>query len=266
MSCKFVETEVVNNIATMVLARTESLNALNEDFATEITETARDLGNRDDVWVIVLISNARIFCAGLDLKNTGSDEEKTTKYHLQYTRKHHYMLDCCNIFEEISKPVIAAVHGKCIGGGLDMIAACDIRLCSEDATFALRQARIGLVGDLGTLQRLPLVIGQGFTREMAYTARYYSAEEARLMGLVNRVFPDKQALMEGATNLAQEITKNAPLAVQQSKEVLNYSRYVPVEEGMTMGLHKNYLLFSSNDMQEAVKAVIEKRTPQFKGE
>jgi len=152
-----------------------------------------------------------------------------------------------------------------VGGGFDMIAACDIRLCTEDATFSLREAGIGLVADMGILQRLPLIIGQGFTREMAYTARFFSAREVARMGLVNGIYADREALMEEAKKLAALIAENAPLAVQQTKKVLNYSRSATVEDGMSMAMQKNMVLLFSQDVREAMTAFMEKRNPRFKG-
>jgi len=153
----------------------------------------------------------------------------------------------------------------CIGGGLDIISACDIRFCSEDASFSLREAAIGLVADMGVLQRLPHVIGQGFTREMAFTARFYKAKEAQAMGLVNALYPDPPAMMEGAKKLAREIAANAPLAVQATKEVLNASRHIPVQDGMSLAKHKNMVLMLSQDLKEAFVSFMEKRKPDFKG-
>jgi len=140
-----------------------------------------------------------------------------------------------------------------------------MRLCTEDASFSLREAAIGLVADMGVLQRLPHVIGQGFTREMAFTARFYKAQEALAMGLVSAVYPDQPALLEGAKKLARQIAANAPLAVQATKEVLNASRHVPVEDGMSLAKHKNMVLMLSQDLKEAFVSFMEKRKPEFKG-
>jgi enoyl-CoA hydratase len=177
----------------------------------------------------------------------------------------HPLLECCNIIEECKKPVIAAVHGACVGAGLDIISACDIRLCSEDATFSLREAGIGLVADMGSIQRLPMVIGQGFTREMAFTARFFTAKEAERMHLVNAVYPDREALLEGARNLAATIADNPPLAVQNSKEVLNRCRYLQVWEGMLLSGQMNRIMFGTEDFKEAAMAFLQKRKPVFKG-
>ena len=154
-------------------------------------------------------------------------------------KKSQPLFDCCNANEDMPKPVIAAVHSKCIGGGLDIISACDIRLCTEDAIFCLKEANIGLVADMGVLQRLPLIVGQGFAREMAYTAGNYSALKAKNMGLVNNIFADKNALDTGSLKqLAMQIAANAPLAIQCTKEVLNFSRYTNVNEGMALAIQR----------------------------
>ena len=266
MGYRFLKLKVEDTIGTLALARAESLNALSLEFAAEITGAVRELSEMDEVRVIILKSNAQIFCAGLDLKDfVSAGIGGTPKDSLDFPKKLHELFDCCNVLEECSKPIIAAVHGKCVGGGFDMIAACDIRLCTEDATFSLREARIGLVADMGILQRLPLIIGQGFTREMAYTARFFSAKEVARMGLVNGIYADRESLMEEAKKLAALIAENAPLAVQQTKKVLNYSRSATVEDGMSMAMHKNMVLLFSQDVREAMTAFMEKRKPNFKG-
>jgi enoyl-CoA hydratase len=267
MSYRNVEVEIVNGIGTISLARTDSLNALSLAFTAEIVRSVRDLDTDDEVKAIILKSNAdKAFCAGLDLKDflsLGLDGKAKTSLEFPETLKD--LFDCCNALEECNKPIIAAVHGMCIGGGLDMISACDIRLCTEDATFSLREAAIGLVADMGVLQRLPFIIGQGFTREMAYTARFFTAREAERMGLVNTVYQDRDSLLKGAKHLAVQIAENAPLAVQATKEVLNLSRTTTVQEGMTLAIHKNMVLLTSEDLQEAIAAFTERRKPEFKG-
>ena len=266
MAYKFIKLKVEDSIGFLTLARTESLNALNLEFAAEISEAVKELGETEEVRAIIITSNAQIFCAGLDLKNFISvGLFGTLRDSFEFPQKLHELFDCCNVLEECSKPIIAAIHGKCVGGGLDMIAACDIRLCTEDATFSLREAGIGLVADMGVLQRLPLIIGQGFTREMAYTARFFTAREAADMKLVNGVYEDKERLVEEAKKLAILIAGNAPLAVQQTKKVLNYSRNATIEDGMSMAMQKNMLLLSSQDVREAMTAFMEKRKPRFKG-
>jgi enoyl-CoA hydratase len=266
MSYQFLEVSIEDHVATVTLARKDSMNALSLSFTAEIATAFRELGANDEVRAIVLASKAKAFCTGLDLKEFAAIGMKgTAKSSLEFPEKLRALFESCDGIEACPKPVIAAVNGMCIGGGLDIISACDIRLCTQDATFSLREAAIGLVADMGVLQRLPHVIGQGFTREMAFTARFYKAEEAEKMGLVNAVYPDAPAMMDGANKLARQIAANAPLAVQATKEVLNVSRQATVQDGMLLAKHKNMVLMLSQDLKEAFVSFMEKRKPDFKG-
>ncbi|MDD5475006.1 MAG: enoyl-CoA hydratase-related protein [Syntrophales bacterium] len=266
MEYKLIEVVTEDNVATVALNRTESLNALSYELATELTHVFRELSDCDDVWVIILKSNARIFCAGLDLKDAFSRGIiGPPKDMLSLPSHEKNLFDCCHAIEECNKPVIAAVHGMCVGAGLDIIAACDLRICTQDASFALREARIGIVADMGVLQRLPHIIGQAYTRQMAFTGRFFSAAEVERMGLMIAVYPDQTALMDGAKKLADEIRESAPLAVQHTKEILNFSRNTSVREGISLAVHKNMLLLASDDCREAMTAFVEKREPRFKG-
>lgn len=256
-----IEVDVEAHVATLALNRTESLNALSLAFAEEITNSIRDLNKRKDIRAIVIMSNAGGFCAGMDLKDfqslglMGGRAQDTFFFH----DKARPLFDCCNVMEECRKPIIAAIHGVCIGGGLDLISACDIRLCTEDATFSIREAALGFVADMGVLQRLPHIIGQGYTREMAYTARFYSAREVERMGLMNNIYPDKETLFTGAKKLAVLIAANPPMAVMATKEVINYSRMSSIANGMSKAIEKNALFMTSKDHLEAVTAFVEKK-------
>jgi enoyl-CoA hydratase len=267
MSFKNIKIQVENNVAIMSLARNEHINALSVDFAYEITGAVKSLMEDAGVRVIILNSDARIFCAGLDLKAlSGSGMDGTPKTTITFPQTFEPMLECCNIMEKCPKPIIAAVHGKCVGGGLDIISACDIRMCTEDATFSLREVAIGIAADMGVLQRLPYIIGQGFTREMAYTAKFFTAREVERMGLMNHVYPDKETMMREAKKLADEIASMPPLAVQNTKDIMNFSRNITIHEGMMYAIHKNMVLFFADDTKEALTAFMEKRNPVFKGE
>ncbi|MBN2398469.1 MAG: enoyl-CoA hydratase/isomerase family protein [Deltaproteobacteria bacterium] len=267
MEYQWIEVTTEDHVATVALNRTKSLNALSMEFAQEIVDVFTELNTMQDVWVIILKSNARIFSAGLDLKDAMSRGLiGKPKNMLNIPVDDRALFDCCHAIEECRKPVIAAVHGMCVGAGLDIISACDLRLCTEDASFTLREARIGIVADMGVLQRLPHIIGQAFTRQLAYTGRFFTAGEVERMGLVIEVYPDQEALMAGAKKLAEEIKESAPLAVQNTKEVLNYSRTATVREGITLAVHKNMILLTSKDCVEAMTAFAEKRKPDFRGE
>ncbi len=267
MSSENIKIKIENNVATMSLARNEHINALSVEFAYEITDAVKSLMADDSARVIILNSDARIFCAGLDLKAmTAEGVDGRPKTTIAFPQTFEPLLECCNIMEKCAKPIIAAVHGKCVGGGLDIISACDIRMCTEDATFSLREVAIGIAADMGVLQRLPLIIGQGFTREMAYTAKFFTAREVERMGLMNHVYKDKDTMMKEAKKLADEIAAMPPLAVQNTKDIMNFSRNITIHEGMIYAIHKNMVLFFTADTKEALTAFMEKRKPVFKGE
>lgn len=265
MEYKYIELEIKDYIATVNMARVEKLNALSLAFASEIAGVFKFLGTRDDVRVVILQSKARIFCAGLDLKDAAGGFTGTSRAPFDMIKKSQPLFDCCNAIEECPKPVIAAVHGQCIGGGLHIISACDIRLCTQDSTFCLKEPKIGLCADMGALQRLPLIVGQGYAREIAFTVGFYSAEQAEKMGLVNHVYADQAELYQAAGTMASQITENAPLAIECTKEVLNFSRHTSVSDGMALAIQKNMFLLTTDDIKEAFVAFIEKRQPDFKG-
>jgi enoyl-CoA hydratase len=162
-------------------------------------------------------------------------------------------------------PVIAAVHGLCIGGGLDLISACDIRLASADARISLRETKIAIVADLGSLQRLPAIIGQGHTRELAFTGKDVTAARAKEMGLINEIHADRAALHEAAQAMAAEIAANPPLTVRGVKQVLGHGEGKTVAEGLAYVAAWNAAFLASEDLGEALQAFAEKRSPNYKG-
>ena len=163
------------------------------------------------------------------------------------------------------KPVVAAVHGYCIGGGVDLIAACDIRLGSADAVFSVREAKMAIVADLGSLQRLPAIIGAGHVAELAFTGKDISAERAKEIGLVNDVAADADGVLKAARALAAEIAANSPIAVQGTKAVLAANEGRTVAEGLDYVATWNAGMLASDDLTEAVTAFMEKRAPKFTG-
>ena len=163
-------------------------------------------------------------------------------------------------------PVIAAVHGYCLGGGVDLISACDIRLASADAVFSVRETKMALTADLGTLQRLPRIIPAGHAAELIYTGKDITAVRAREIGLVNEVFPDASAVLEAALAMAKEIAANSPLAVQGSKAVMRAGEGRTVQEALDYVALWNSAFLQSDDLTEAVTAFLEKRPPKFTGQ
>jgi enoyl-CoA hydratase len=164
------------------------------------------------------------------------------------------------------KPVIAAIHGYCIGAGLNLITACDIRYASEDAVFSSRETKIAIVADVGTMQRLPRIIDPGSVAELVYTGRDITADEALAMGLVTHVLPDAAAVQAHAQDIAEAIAANSPLAVQGSKAVLKATEDLSVKDGLDYVALWNSSFVTTNDLMEAISAFVEKRPPDFKGE
>jgi enoyl-CoA hydratase len=163
------------------------------------------------------------------------------------------------------KPVIAAVSGWCVGGGLDLIAACDIRLCSSDARFSLREVKVAIIADLGSLQRLPHIIGEGYTRELAFTGKDIDAARAREIGLVSDVYETPAAALDAARRLAREVADNPPLVVQGIKQVMNRRTESSTAEGLRHVAVWNAAFLQSEDLAEAMSAFAERRQPRFKG-
>ncbi|TNE47227.1 MAG: crotonase/enoyl-CoA hydratase family protein [Deltaproteobacteria bacterium] len=263
--------ETNDQIAHVYLNRPNKRNAMDLDFWDAMIEMFNTLNYDRDVRVIILSGRGKSFCAGLDLTSLasvpGMDMSNQTPMNRMDLVNHiRRWQEAMNVVERCRKPVIAAIHGACVGGGLDLVSACDIRLASSDAYFSLREAAMAMVADLGSLQRLPLIIGQGLTRELAFTARDVSSDEALQMRLVNRLFPTFDELMEGAEAMARSIAAQSPLAVQSSKETLNYSRHVSVEDGLHYAVTRNSMIMPSADLVEAFQAFMEKRKPNFPGE
>ena len=262
-------------LAEVVLARPEKLNAMSRAFFFEVKRAFEDLDADDTVRAVVLWAEGRHFTAGLDLKEAmggvlganGAASASAATRNLKLYREIRTLQDCFTAIERCRKPVIAAVHSKCIGGGIDLITACDIRVCSADASFAVYETKIAIVADVGTLQRISAIVGKGMAREMAYTGKFIAAERALAMRARQRsAMIDKDALLAGARALAEEIAANSPLAVQGTKAVLGYSEEHSIDEGLEYVAQWNSSFLMSNDVTEALQAFIEKRPPQFKGE
>ncbi len=239
-------------------------------FFAEIEETFARLAEDAEVRAVIVRSEAKAFSHGLDLMAASAawgpaftgGGASTRAGLLALIRK---LQGAFNAIAAMPVPVIAEVHGRCIGGGLDLAAACDLRVASADATFSLRETKIAIVADLGSLQRLPAIIGQGHTRELAFTGKDIDAARALAIGLVTQVFPDRDGLRAGALALAREIAQNAPLTVRGVKDVLRYGEGKTVADGLAYVAAYNAAFLASEDLMEAMTAFAEKRAPRYKG-
>lgn len=259
-------------LAWVRLNRPEKKNAMNPPAWREAPRVFEALDQDPAIRVVILAAHGSCFSVGIDLVEmagelpeiTSNDQMGGVKWRLLH--KITALQEAMTCIERCRKPVIAAIHGYCIGAGLDMVTACDIRLCSRDATFCLKEAAVGFVADVGVLQRIPLIVGQGIARELAFTAGTIDAARAREILLVNQVFDDQAALMAGAEAMAAAIAANAPLAVEATKDVLNHGIGKSVAEGLRYVASVSTNIVPSRDLMEAFTAFMEKRRPRFSGE
>jgi len=263
--------ETSGHVTTAWLDRPGARNAMGAGLWDELPEVMANLGEDPGVRAVIIAGTGSDFTVGLDLKEFGpalmagfGGGESVAGS--QSTREQvKRMQATMTAVARCPKPVIAAVHGYCLGAGVDLITACDIRLASSDAVFSVRETRMGMVADVGTLQRLPRILDPGRVAELAFTGRDFSAEEAFQMGLLSGVYPDREGLLKAATTLAEQIAANSPLAVQGSKAVLAATEDMSVDEALDYVALWNAAYLHSNDLKEAVTAFLEKRPPEFDG-
>jgi enoyl-CoA hydratase/carnithine racemase len=254
------------HVGWLTLNRPEKRNAMIPEFFEGLVNQFRAFDQDPQVRVVVIKAAGECFTAGIDLFGLGSllqGEGADFRENLREEILH--LQEGMNAVERCRKPVIAAVHGYCIGGGVDLLSACDIRMASRDAVFSIRETRIAIVADLGTLQRLPYIIGHGWFRELALTGRDFSAEVAHKIGFITHLCADRATLYLEAKRVAKEIAECSPLAVQGAKEVINYSRDHGVQPGLEYVAQKNAAILPSDDLMEAFKSFVEKRPARFKG-
>ncbi|PHV06163.1 enoyl-CoA hydratase [Janthinobacterium sp. BJB412] len=260
---------VEDHIATVRLNRPEKMNAMNLAMWHDIRSAFQWIDAAPQVRVAVLEGEGKAFTSGIDLQMMMSlggqirnDCDGRTREALR--RLILDLQDTLSSLERCRKPVLAAVHGACVGGGIDLIVCADMRYCSADAWFSIKEIDIGMVADVGTLQRLPRLIGDGMARELAYTARRVDGAEARQIGLVNRVFDTPEALRAGVREIAAAIAAKSPLSVRGVKEMLGYARDHTVADGLNYNATWNAAMLMSNDLQESMMANMAKRAPEFK--
>ena len=261
-----IKVERDGHLAWLTLDRPKKLNAMGLDFFPSLKGLMAEVSADPAIRAVIIKARGKAFSAGIDLDSLAGLLRETGAAGREGLKKVILELqEAMTAVERCSKPVIGAAHSLCLGGGVDLLSACDIRLASADAVFSIRETKMAIIADLGTLQRLPAIIGQGRFRELALTGRDFKAQEALEMGFVNRVFATREELLAGAEALAQEIAANAPLAVQGTKEVILFSRDNGISAGLRYVAQKNAAVLDSEDLLEAIQAYQEKRPPKFKG-
>lgn len=259
------------HVAQVTLIGPGKGNAMGPDFWTELPQIFAELDADPDVRAVVLAASGKHFSYGLDLPAMAGDlapvladkaqAKPRTDFHAMVRR----MQAAITAVADCRKPVVAAVQGWCIGGAVDLITAADIRYASTDAKFSVREVKVGMVADVGTLARLPLIIGDGHVRELALTGKDIDAARAEKIGLVNDVYDDVDAVLAAAHATAAEIAANPPLVVQGIKNVLDHTRSADVHDSLRYVAAWNAAFLPSEDLTEAISAIFEKREPDFTG-
>jgi len=268
-TCFNVETK--DHVAHIRMIRPERANSMIPEFWDELPKIVGQLSEGNEARAIVLSAEGRHFCSGMDLSVFAGNNDvsvqdnaahisrqranfRTTALHLQRT------FSC---LEESRLPVLSAIQGACIGGGIDMVSATDLRYATKDAFFCIQEINIGMTADVGTLQRMPKLVPEGVVRELAYTGRNMSASEAKERGFVNDIYEDQDAMDDAVLEIAQEIASKSPMAIWGTKQTLNYGRDHSVADGLEYIATWNAAMFDPDDMAEAFMAQTENRDAQF---
>ena len=265
--------EVKDNVAQVTLLGPGKGNAMGPAFWNEMPMAFGELDADPEVRAIVLNGSGKNFCFGLDLLAMGAtlpsvDGDKTAsarpraKFHTEVKR----LQAAITAVADCRTPTVAAIHGWCIGGGVDLISAVDIRYASADAKFSVREVKLAIVADVGSLARLPYILSDGHLRELALTGKDIDAARAEKIGLVNEVLPDADAALAAAHATAAEIAANSPLTVRGIKDVLDEQRTDAVAASLRYVAAWNSAFLPSRDLKEAVSAMFEKRPPNFTGD
>ncbi len=260
--------ELNEGVAEVHLNRPQRSNAINEAMWQELRAAFAWVDATPAVRVAILGGAGRNFCAGIDLAMLAGVGK--TVAHADPGRSREMLRrvildlqDCLSSVERCRKPVLAAIQGACIGGGVDLVSCCDMRYAAAGVQFSVREIDVGMTADVGTLQRLPRLIADGIARELAYTGRAVDGQEAQRIGLVNQLFATPELLREGVRTIARSIAGKSPLAIRGTKEMLNYGRDHSVADGLNYIATWNAAMLMSADLEETMVAMGERRPPRF---
>lgn len=265
---EFLKVTLVNKVAEVSLNRPDKANALHEKMWYEVEAAFRWADETPEVRAVILRSEGLHFSSGIDFEFVHSIAQRIQN--LPDGRRQEQLLAIIRSLqasftrvENCRKPVIAAIQGVCYGGGIDLVSACDIRHAAADASFCVKEVDLGIVADIGTLQRLPKIVGEGRAREWALTGKLFNAHDAQRAGLINEVATDPASLLVLAREQAALIAEKSPLAVRGTKQVLNYSRDHSVAEGLEYVATWNAGMLMSLDLKMAVEAAMKRTKAQF---
>ena len=269
----YFDIEFLGHVAHIKLNRPEKRNAMNWDFWRDLPRIVGDIDTHARARCIVLSSTGPVFSAGLDLSLFGQDvfaSSKTAKMNekeLQTPQNFmsflSFLQDSISSLQKARIPVICAIQGGCIGGGVDLICSADIRLATNDAFFSIRETKIGMVADVGTFPRIVKLLPEGIVKELAFTGRNFSAQEAKEYGFVNKLYESHDSLIKGALEIANEIASNSPAAVYGCKRVIDFSRDHTIDEGLEWINMWNASMLSQSELMEGFQSYKSKKEGNF---
>jgi enoyl-CoA hydratase len=266
MELTTLEYRVEGPVAEVTMCRPAELNTMNREFWTEVIEVFRAIDADPAIRAVIFASTGRHFTAGLDLGwagSTGGHGGDPGRAREAFRRHILAMQETFNVIDRCRVPVIAVVQGGCIGGGVDLVTACDLRVGTANCFFTVQEVNIAIVADVGTLQRLPHLLPQGLVRELAYTGRRFTAAEARHWGFLNRVEEDQTQALAAARALAAEIAAKSPLAITGIKRVLNHGRDHSIADGLEYVALWNAAMLQGEDVPKAVQAQLQKSEASY---
>ena len=264
------DVEINNSIAHIRLNRPEKRNSMNEDFWNLFPKEVEELDDSGEIRALVISSTGPHFSSGIDLNMFKDDvveeqsENELGRSRGYFIQQLKYLQNVANCLEAARFPVVAAIQGGCIGGGIDLITAADIRLCTKDAFFIIEEINVGLAADIGTLQRLPKIIPAGIAREWAMMGEKVSADRAKEVGLVSSLHDNQEVMLESAFEIAEKLVSKTPLAMWVTKEVLNYSRDHSVKEGLDNVNLWNAATLHKEDVMTTMMSRMQKKKPEYK--
>ena len=264
------DVEVNNSIAHIRFNRPEKRNSMNEDFWNLFPKEVEGLDDSGEIRALIVSSTGPHFSSGIDLNMFKDDvveeqsENELGRSRGYFIQQLKYLQNAANCLEAARFPVIAAIQGGCIGGGIDLVTAADIRLCTKDAFFIIEEINVGLAADIGTLQRLPKIIPAGIAREWAMMGEKVSADRAKEVGLVSSLHDNQEGMLESAFEVAEKLVSKTPLAMWVTKEVLNYSRDHSVKEGLDNVNLWNAATLHKEDVMTTMMSKMQKKKPEYK--
>lgn len=275
MGYECFDISVSDKVAHLKLNRPEKRNSMVPSFWRDLPDVVNQLSAEGTARALVISAEGKHFCSGMDLSVftegssgtpgsvPGEGPQFRSRRNERFRSTAMRLQDTFSCLEHARMPVLCAIQGACVGGGIDMVSAADMRYAEQGTFFAIAEIDIAMTADVGTLQRMPKLVPEGVVRELAYTGRRWSAEEAHAAGFVNQVFSDHQSLVDGVLEIAAEIATKSPMAVWGSKRAMNYTRDHSVPESLEFIANWNAAMFDTDDMAEAFEAKMASRAGEF---